>query len=95
MGSHAQSTLKSILWLEAKSHHGVAVISQVHECVRKSVLFHHGFTADAAADIADDSLPLIVLGLKETAPLNLKVQCSLPPTKLPPHAHLILSGHLM
>lgn len=54
--------------------------AKVHECVRKSTLFHtHAAlagaitVADEVADADDDTpLPLIVLGLKETAHVDLK-----------------------
>ena len=52
---------------------------QVHECVRKSTLFHtqagSQLNLDDFAEGDDDSpLPLIVLGLKETAHVDLKVR---------------------
>jgi hypothetical protein len=54
---------------------------QVHECVRKSTLFHtHGAVSLSPPPGGDDSnglddtpLPLIVLGLKEMSTLDLKV----------------------
>eukprot|EP00047_Mylnosiga_fluctuans_P005021 m.237912 g.237912 ORF g.237912 m.237912 type:complete len:1169 (+) comp13217_c0_seq1:55-3561(+) len=75
--SFANAKIQSLRWdlqqLNAK----------VHECVRKSTLFHtHGILSapptpgvdDAGGD--DTPLPLIVLGLKETSSLDLKTPIS-------------------